>query len=128
MVLTYPIYSLIFFVISLEYHRQNNKIQYFFKQHYYFLRTTLSLSLKMWFAGMTHAILKADKCLNFFPITVPGLSTELQPTSTWSPSIAPNFLRPVSPSSCIVKHPLRLQESCHSFTFDVIEPAPICDL
>ena len=60
MVLTYPIYSLIFFVISLEYHRQKTtKIQYFFKQHYYFLRTTLSLSLKMWFAGMTPRTLES---------------------------------------------------------------------
>ena len=30
------------------------------------------------------------------PITVPGLSTLFQPISAKSPSIAPNFLRPVS--------------------------------
>ena len=30
------------------------------------------------------------------PITLPGLRTELHPTSTLSPSIAPNFFRPVS--------------------------------
>ena len=30
------------------------------------------------------------------PMTVPGLSTLLQPISAKSPSIAPNFLRPVS--------------------------------
>ena len=30
------------------------------------------------------------------PTTVPGFNTLLQPTSTLSPSMAPNFFRPVS--------------------------------
>ena len=38
------------------------------------------------------------------PTTVPGFSTELQPTSTWSPRMAPNFFLPVSIRSAPVSY------------------------
>ena len=60
--------------------------------------------------------------LELRPTTVPGFSTLLQPTSTKSPSMAPNFFRPVSiwPSgSFTTTRVLSL------FTLLVMEPAPI---
>ena len=59
------------------------------------------------------------------PSTAPGFKTLLQPTSTWSPSMAPNFLSPVAmlpPSNLTTTRLLSL------LTLDVMEPAPICDL
>lgn len=56
------------------------------------------------------------------PITEPGLSTLPQPTSTSSPSMAPNFLSPVSsfsPPQDTVTRVLSL------LTLEVIDPAPI---
>ena len=59
------------------------------------------------------------------PITVPGLRTLWQPTSTLSPTIAANFLRPVSiTSSPFLTHTNVLSD----LTWDVIAPAPRCDL
>ena len=59
------------------------------------------------------------------PITVPGFNTEPHPTSTLSPSIAPNFFRPVS----IFSSPSFTTTSFLSdFTLEQMEPAPIWDL
>mgnify|MGYP000591972336 CR=1 FL=1 len=51
-------------------------------------------------------------------MTVPGFSTEPQPTSTSSPIIAPNFFKPVSisPSSACT-----FTNALSDFTLDVIE-------
>ena len=62
------------------------------------------------------------------PITVPGLSTLLQPTSTKSPRTAPIFLSPVSIFVPSYNDALIVTSVLSDFTFDVIEPAPIWDL
>lgn len=56
------------------------------------------------------------------PTTVPGFSTELQPTSTWSPRIAPNFFLPVSIRSAPF---FTVTSVLSDFTLEVMEPAPI---
>ena len=56
------------------------------------------------------------------PTTAPGLRTVLQPTSTRSPRMAPNFFRPVSrrraPS-------FTTTEVLSDLTLEVMEPAPM---
>lgn len=59
--------------------------------------------------------------LEFLPTTVPGFNTLLQPTSTSSPSIAPNFFSPVSICSSA---PLTTTSFLSDFTLEVMEPAP----
>lgn len=60
MVLTYPIYSLIFFVISLEYHRQKTtKIQFFFQTTLLFFKNYVVLSLKNVVCRMTPRTLES---------------------------------------------------------------------
>ncbi len=51
-----------------------------------------------------------------------GLRTELQPTSTWSPSMAPNFFNPVSISSSLSLTTTRVLSL---LTLEVMDPAPI---
>ena len=88
----------------------------------YFFVTIWSLSLYILLAGTTPRTLEVGYMFEPRHTTVPGLSTLLQPTSTLSPSIAPNFLRPVSmgpPGTFTVTRVLSL------FTLLVIEPAPM---
>ena len=47
-------------------------------------------------AGTTPRTQESGYTCESRPMTVPGLSTLLQPIYAKSPSIAPNFLRPVS--------------------------------
>ena len=56
---------------------------------------------------------------------VPGFKTELQPTSTLSPIIAPTFFKLVSSFSS--KY-LIITNFLSDFTLEIIEPAPKCDL
>ena len=56
------------------------------------------------------------------PITVPGLRTLLQPTSTRSPRMAPNFFRPVSICSA---PSFTVTRVLSDFTLEVMEPAPM---
>ena len=56
------------------------------------------------------------------PTTVPGLSTLLQPTSTQSPRIAPNFFRPVYTASPSFFTATRVLSD---FTLEVMDPAPM---
>ena len=58
----------------------------------------------------------------FRPITVPGFSTLLQPTSTWSPRMAPNFFRPVSRT---VLPSFTVTSVLSDFTLEVMDPAPM---
>ena len=60
----------------------------------------------------------------FGPITVPGLRTLPQPTSTLSPSIAPNFFNPVSIASF---SDFTTTSFLSDLTFDVMEPAKNAD-
>ena len=55
-------------------------------------------------------------------MTVPGFSTLLQPTSTRSPRMAPNFFRPVSTRYAPFLTTTRVLSD---FTVEVMEPAPM---
>ena len=78
----------------------------------------------MLIAGITPRILERGYMLVFLPITVPGLRTLLHPISTKSPIIEPNFFRPVS----IMDSPLTEIKDLSDLMFDVMDPAPMCDL
>jgi len=73
-------------------------------------------------AGITPLTQLVGYTLQPLPRTVPGFRTELQPTSTLSPSIAPNFLRPVSIFSV---SDLTTTSVLSLLTLEVIDPAHI---
>ncbi len=59
------------------------------------------------------------------PSKVPGLSTALQPTSAASPTMAPNFRRPVSWTAAAVRTTIGCGSSRR---LEQITPAPKCAL